>query len=485
MRINHNIAALNTYRQLTIGNANATKNMEKLSSGLRINRAGDDAAGLAISEKMRGQIRGLEQASRNAQDAISLIQTAEGALNETHAILQRMRELAVQASNGTTTESDRQQLQKEMDQLASEISRISNTTEFNTKNLLGGGFNQNFHIGANEGQNINLTLNAMDAKSLGLTEDVASPHAAVGIKNDAGVKGVDLADGAALKEGTYTFVTEVRDDGTGAKVNLYLKDSAGNIVAKKEDFDNSSVSAGGTVTLTAVSGYPGAVDVTIQYGDTGFNIGSSMFAQTITEIKIGSTGVDVTNASTNVKAMEVSSGKLADGEYTLDIIDDGNGNYIATVKDKDGNLLTDANGNVAKVDVSTQGDFTLTVKDKSGNQATLKFTTLADITAAESATFTFTNSEYKSGTSTAATANGETLSKEAFVAKGINISTIDAASKAITVINKAIETVSTERSKLGAVQNRLEHTINNLGTAAENLTASESRIRDVDYALAA
>ncbi len=138
MRINHNIASLNTYRQLT-GNTSATsKSLEKLSSGLRINRAGDDAAGLAISEKMRGQIRGLDQASRNAQDGISLIQTAEGALQETHSILQRMRELAVQSANDTNTLDDRKEIQKEIDQLKAEIDRISETTEFNTQKLLNG-----------------------------------------------------------------------------------------------------------------------------------------------------------------------------------------------------------------------------------------------------------------------------------------------------------------------------------------------------------
>jgi len=138
MRINHNIAALNTHRQLTGNNTAVGKSLEKLSSGLRINRAGDDAAGLAISEKMRGQIRGLDQAQRNAQDGISLIQTAEGALTETHSILQRMRELAVQSSNDTNTDSDRGELQKEVDQLTKELDRISNTTEFNTQKLLNG-----------------------------------------------------------------------------------------------------------------------------------------------------------------------------------------------------------------------------------------------------------------------------------------------------------------------------------------------------------
>jgi flagellin len=171
MRINHNIAALNTYRQLTAGTNAASKNMEKLSSGLRINRAGDDAAGLAISEKMRGQIRGLEMASKNSQDAISLIQTAEGALNETHAILQRMRELAVQASNDTNNSNDRQALQNEMDQLAKEINRIANNTQFNTKDLLKGDFASsalNFQVGANPNQTISLTIGDMSASALGV-----------------------------------------------------------------------------------------------------------------------------------------------------------------------------------------------------------------------------------------------------------------------------------------------------------------------------
>lgn len=176
MIINHNIAALNTHRQLGSATNAQSKSMEKLASGLRINKAGDDAAGLAISEKMRGQIRGLDQASRNAQDGISLIQTAEGALSETHDILQRMRELAVQSSNDTNTGSDRGELQKELDQLVDEIDRIAGNTEFNTKNLTGakdgGDFTGEaqtftFHIGANEGQKMELTINSMDAAHIG------------------------------------------------------------------------------------------------------------------------------------------------------------------------------------------------------------------------------------------------------------------------------------------------------------------------------
>ncbi|CAM5797197.1 MULTISPECIES: flagellin Hag [Brevibacillus] len=169
MRINHNISALNTHRQLTGNTGMAAKSMEKLSSGLRINRAGDDAAGLSISEKMRGQIRGLEMAQKNSQDGISLIQTAEGALTETHAILQRMRELVVQAGNtGTQQTEDLKSIQDELDQLITEIDGISNRTEFNGKKLLDGsqasGFT--FQIGANAGQQLTLNIGKMDATTL-------------------------------------------------------------------------------------------------------------------------------------------------------------------------------------------------------------------------------------------------------------------------------------------------------------------------------
>ncbi|MBM6619040.1 flagellin Hag [Bacillus suaedaesalsae] len=207
MRINHNIAALNTHRQLSTASNAQAKSMEKLSSGLRINRAGDDAAGLAISEKMRGQIRGLDQASRNAQDGISLIQTAEGALNETHSILQRMRELAVQSSNDTNTATDRAALQGEVDELAKEITRISNTTEFNTKKLLDGqgASALTFQIGANEGQTMNLAINAMDASTL----LVGTGTAATTAGGDATVTaGIDISTTAAAATGAITTIND-------------------------------------------------------------------------------------------------------------------------------------------------------------------------------------------------------------------------------------------------------------------------------------
>ncbi|WP_061320795.1 flagellin [Clostridium botulinum] len=175
MIINHNLNAMNAHRQMAINTGNNGKSIEKLSSGLRINRAGDDAAGLAISEKMRGQIRGLNQASRNSQDAISLIQTAEGALNETHSILQRMRELTVQAANDTNVGVDKENLDKEVKELQKEINRISSQTQFNTKNLLNGdvkvGSELTFQIGANSGQTIQLAISAMSVGALGVASD--------------------------------------------------------------------------------------------------------------------------------------------------------------------------------------------------------------------------------------------------------------------------------------------------------------------------
>ncbi|OQP07649.1 flagellin [Geobacillus sp. 46C-IIa] len=387
MRINHNIAALNTYRQLTIGQGAAAKNMEKLSSGLRINRAGDDAAGLAISEKMRGQIRGLEMSSKNAQDGISLIQTAEGALNETHSILQRMRELAVQAASDTNTATDRAELQKEVDQLSQELSRIGNTTEFNTQKLLNGTFSGTFHIGANENQNLALQISDMRGFALGVADNVTYTDTAT-LTNTNGIQ--DIANG------TYTVR---KNDSTG---NYELINSDGLAVATSADGK----------TYTAVT------------GDDQYTFNDAVTSGTVT--------IDYTNSKATGTAAVTNNG-LEAGKYT----------YNSTSGE-----LKNASGQV----VATSSD-DKTFKDAAG---TTLFTLGAALT-----------------------------SDTTFEVKGINISTQEAANKAITTINTAIEKVSAERAKLGAYQNRLEHTINNLGTAAENLTAAESRIRDVDYALAA
>ncbi|WP_368895208.1 flagellin [Priestia megaterium] len=186
MRIGHNIAALNTYRQLNNANSAQQNSMEKLSSGLRINKAGDDAAGLAISEKMRGQIRGLDMGSKNAQDGISLIQTAEGAMSETHSILQRMRELTVQSANDTNNGSeDRKAINDEFTELRNEIDRISGQTEFNTKSLLNGSVSSvTFQIGANKGQTLTVNLQKMDSNALSIDGINLSTGTAGAISNN-------------------------------------------------------------------------------------------------------------------------------------------------------------------------------------------------------------------------------------------------------------------------------------------------------------
>ncbi len=223
MIINHNMNALNAHRNMGVNNTNAGKSMEKLSSGLRINRAGDDAAGLAISEKMRGQIRGLEQSSRNAADGISMIQTAEGALNETTNILQRMRELAVQASNDTNTSSDREEIQKEIDALTEEVDRIANNTEFNTQKLLNGNKNG---VG---GDIVNAAVNAEQGK--------------FEVKFDP----AKLTKGAKLTiDGeTYTITT-----GDVNNIETNLKNS---LETKFTDYD-FAVTAAGKITITQKQG---------------------------------------------------------------------------------------------------------------------------------------------------------------------------------------------------------------------------------------
>lgn len=223
MRINHNIAAINTHRQLSFNNTNVGKNLEKLSSGYRINRAGDDAAGLAISEKMRGQIRGLNMAQKNAQDGISLIQTAEGALHETHSILQRMRELAVQSANDTNMDDvDREAMQAEVDELIKEINDISTRTEFNTQPLLTGAFTDKvFHIGANKGQNMQVTIGNMDFATI-------SGDAALDISTQAG------ADGAIEQVDTAINAVSTQRANLGAIQNR-LEHTINNLGASSEN----------------------------------------------------------------------------------------------------------------------------------------------------------------------------------------------------------------------------------------------------------
>ena len=202
MVVAHNLTAMNSNRQLNITTGAQAKSTEKLSSGYRINRAGDDAAGLAISEKMRNQIRGLNKASTNAQDGISLIQVAEGALNETHSILQRMNELATQAANDSNTSTDRTAIQNEMDQLTSEINRIQSTTQFNTMNLIDGSFtSKNLQIGSLSGQKIEISISNMNASSIGVSGLSVSSFSAAGASMKSIQSAIDIVSAQRAKLG--------------------------------------------------------------------------------------------------------------------------------------------------------------------------------------------------------------------------------------------------------------------------------------------
>ncbi|OIQ60530.1 flagellin [Neomoorella thermoacetica] len=436
MIINHNIAALNTYRQLSSVNSAASKSLEKLSSGLRINRAGDDAAGLAISEKMRGQIRGLDMASKNAQDGISLIQTAEGALNETHSILQRMRELAVQSSNDTATDADRAEIQKEISQLKSEIDRIANTTEFNTKKLLNGSVGNNATVTTNNHAltTVKVTDADLKADTYTLTTTAAATLGATIQTNSTGLAATDfdLTSGkiSGLKLGNYTL--ETKSTGTAGYFDVTLKNSDGVVVASLNNWDTS---ASGVLTGTLPDG-------------------------TATKFTINAPGTVTEGTMTfNLNATYVNAGDFAITNSASATM------YSSAANLKISSSTFDAGGLQFEMSVDTAlaaaGSSTIVTTN---NALTMH------IGANESQTMKVDIN--KMDTSSLGIAN-------------VDVTTQAGAETAITTINNAIEQVSAERSKLGAFQNRLEHTINNLGTASENLSAAESRIRDVDYAEAA
>lgn len=379
MIINHNLNSMNAHRNMSFNTTQTGKAMEKLSSGLRINRAGDDAAGLAISEKMRGQIRGLDQATRNSQDAISLIQTAEGALNETHSILQRQRELATQASNDTNTAEDRKNIQDEMDQLGKEIDRISGTTQFNTKSLIDGSMDKTTTAGAN--------VNTSGVIKVG---GVAAAD-------------TDLLTALQDKDGNSLGIV------TGDTIEVsYVIDGT-----TKTD----------TITVGALS------DIADLYG--GANLAAD------------GAGSVTTNGEIAVTAGATGKAGAIHG-LTL------------SVKDASGNVKTGATNALSSFSETTQA-----TENKSDGSATFHI-----------------------GANTGQNINLslKDMSSSALGVKDLKVGNQGQANVAIKVIDGAIQKVSSERSKLGSVQNRLEHTINNLSTSAENLQAAESRVRDVDMA---
>ena len=418
MIINHNMSAINANRQMAANQSATAKSTEKLSSGLRINRAGDDAAGLAISEKMRAQVAGLNQATRNAQDGISLIQTAEGALNETHSILQRMRELAVQSANDTNTDDDRAEIQKEVEQLTSEIDRISDTTEFNTKKLLNG--------------------------SLG----------AVG--NSSDTSKVDVVSASGLKNGEYTVTVDTA--ATQAKAA-----QGGLTFNKGADYSKKDLTING-------------IKIDFSGLDTQNATGTDIAA--VINSYTEQTGVTATNASNEITLSTVEYG--SDAKLVLGGTDKANfgGDVTAGVDVQvsigDGNGVTETVKGLGQ-EVSYRGA-KLEVKGTATDTATVNV-------ANEGATLQIGANKDQNMLLSINEMSTKTLGDSSVgLVKDISLTTQDGANNAIKTLDKAITQVSAERSKLGATQNRLEHTINNLGTSSENLTAAESRIRDVDMA---
>jgi flagellin-like hook-associated protein FlgL len=381
LSVNTNIAAMNAYRNLSATNDAMSKSLERLSSGYRINRAADDAAGLAISEGLRSQIGGLTQAVRNTQDGTSVVQTAEGALNETTSILQRMRDLSVQASStGSLNDDAKASIQKEMTQLKAELTRIADTTTFNGTKLLDGKYTGVFQVGANAGETISVNIGKA-ASAAGL-----------------GVDGVDVtAQGAysnAAASGTAGgVVTSNATSGAAAKLTFY-----------KAGTDNFDTASSGTVaSYDDLTGQ-------INFGGKTFDLNSVDYS--------GQTSASGALAALNTAA------NAALGTTGKNFAADASGNLVYTTP----NNITDYTDGAGAVDDGTQS-------------------TAAQIAAA---------------TPTFSGASGAT--------------------DAITKIDDAINAVSSQRADLGAIQNRFEHTINNLNTAIENTTASESRIRDTDMA---
>ncbi|MDT0162156.1 flagellin [Bacillus sp. AG4(2022)] len=477
MRINHNIAALNTYRQLNSASTAQGKSMEKLSSGLRINKAGDDAAGLAISEKMRGQIRGLDQASKNAQDGISMIQTAEGALNETHDILQRMRELAVQAGNDTNTTTDREEIQKEINQLTSEINRVGNTTEFNTQKLLDGSASSKALTQGTTGSNLvnvdNITASGVDNGNYTLSVEhvAAAKDATVG--NDAknagnNASGADITFASSVNagrtagdiayEGTV-YVTVTGAGAAGAATLSFGTTEGGNDLGE----DISWATSGTAIALT---GDADGVEFTLTNGLAANSLAAGdKFTFEITKADTqdhyeasigGGSATSFSNSTDGVTVNVAGGGSVSFDSGNLAALTAGNTETIAL-------SVAEGTGKQFQIGANQYQSFGINIQDMRAGALEL----------------TGSGSGY---TNNAGVTNG-TSNNNQF--SGLSVATHSDAANAVTVINNAIESVSGERSKLGAYQNRLEHTINNLNTSSENLTAAESRIRDVDYALAA
>ena len=466
MRIQHNISAINANRQLGINNNSVAKNLEKLSSGYKINRAGDDAAGLAISEKMRSQIRGLDQATNNANDGISLVQTAEGALNETHSILQRMKELATQSSNGTyQNDVDRENIQKEVDALKSEIDRISTSTNFNKINLLDGS------LGASEatGPVANVTAFGKTMNIEGLAEGtkvVFVQNADNGTDTDAvsaSLSGDTLTIALTYGESSHATTATVEDVQAAIQNIAALKDAK--VTGATGALTTATNSAAGTFEATGVA----KTDTSVATKAT--DIYSANGKIKLTSTKDGQTGIAsftfASNAAGGAEGVTVTDA----GAVTINLLDAKD--YSA----EDINAQLKAAGVDWKVEFSGKlagtafdavtgfGASAKTVADGTGTSGSLTLQIGAGATKDQQVSLNIGN-----------------MSSKGLGLDSISVATQDAALSSIQTIEDAINKVSGTRADLGALQNRLEHTVNNLGVTSENLTSAESRIRDVDMA---
>jgi flagellin len=452
MRIANNISALNTLRTLNNADSALSKSTERLSSGYRINRAADDAAGLAISEKMRAQIKGLNQASSNAQNGISMIQTAEGGLNETHSILQRMRELALQAKNGTLTDSDKEEIQKEVNQLIQEVDRISTDTEFNTKKLLNGDAGV-----ASSAHNTDVT------NSVTYTKDGASVTIADG-EDSKLADVVNVSAGSDTKTGVYAVnVTQTAASARLSGAQAFGDDGTAGTLGTAGNLTINGVSVELTTSDSLDTAITKINNITGKSGVVASKDGNNLILSTQDK------GSDVTISVQGAGALIQDLG-LATNATTTALTDAGDdavgtiGGVLATGK---GNTLTSTSGDSDGLSITL--DDTLTF----GAGASMAFDAAVD-----------PNGEVT--LQIGANAGQEiTFSIGDMGSKALGIKELDVvnnASEAVTKLDSAISKVSSERANMGAIQNRLDHTISNLGVAAENLTASESRIRDVDMA---
>jgi flagellin len=483
MVINTNLSAINAWRALETNNTNTQKALQKLSSGYRINSAADDAAGLAISEKMKAQIAGLNMAQRNAQDGISLIQTAEGALNETQSILQRMNELAVQSANGANTDTDRLAIQKEMDQLAQEIGRIGQTTEFNTQKLLDGTFKSVFQIGANENQNLSLNISDMRGIALGIVGDTSASGSASITTTVSTTTAVHFSNGSysvSVNSGTYELldssnnVIGVSSDGQTWYSGTVIGADNADTFSLTTAFTSGTISISGTsVTASSGTNTYTAIDTVAQafnFSDGTYSISFDSSSSVYDLLNSNGTVIGVSSdgqtwyagSSTTVNS-DTTNHEVAD-TFTL-----GSAVTAGTITISGKNVTTSSGVASSSLDAGT---YTYDATNKQLKNSS------GDVVATTTDGKTFIDSQGH----TVLTLNALAADKETFTVGGIDVSTQSAANSAITKIQDAINQVSMERSKLGAYQNRLEHTINNLGTASENLTAANSRIRDVDMA---